>query len=281
MYTSRDRLKKTFKGIIFYIGVISITIVIIFPLAWMFLTSIKPLDKIFVYPPIFLGFNPQFSNYAFVWNKLNFSRLFLNSTIVALSTTVISVSIASLAGYSLARLRFPGREALGLLILVTYMFPGVLLLIPIFVLMARLHLIDTYFSLIIATTTFSLPFCTWMLRGYFATLPPDIEDAARIDGCSRLGALVRVVAPISAPGVAATSIFSFMAGWSNYLFALTLITSEGKKTLPPAIGTFITQEGIQWHLLMAGGMIATIPIILFFIVVQRYFIQGLTLGAVK
>jgi ABC-type glycerol-3-phosphate transport system permease component len=173
--------------------------------------------------------------------------------------------VATLAGYSLARLRYRGKELIGAAILATYMFPGVLLLIPIFVLMAKAGLVNTYTGLIISSITFSLPFCIWMLRAYFMTLPEDLEDAARIDGCTRLGALWRIVFPLSAPGIAATSVFAFMNAWGNYMFALLLLSTESKKTLPPAIGTFITRETISWHLLMAGGMISTIPVLIFFL----------------
>ncbi len=266
--------------IFFYAIVIIITILLAFPLYWMFLTSLKPLDKIFVYPPTFIT-KPDPENYITVWNKMGFSRLFYNTAKVALLTTILSVSVASLAGYAIARFRFKGRDIIGLLILGTYMFPGVLLLIPIYVFMARINLVNTHTSLIIAVTTFSLPFCIWMLRAYFTTLPTDLEDAARIDGCSRLGALIRIVLPLSAPGIAATAVFAFIAAWNNYLFALTFITSEGRKTLPPAISTFITREGIHWNLLMAGGMVATVPVIIFFLILQRYLVKGLTLGAIK
>jgi multiple sugar transport system permease protein len=280
MIKNRKALQRVLR-LLLYVLILVITVAVVFPLVWMFLTSLKTRDQIFVYPPKFLDFKPTFSNYTQVWVELGFSRLFFNTTYVAIWTTVISIAVATLAGYSLARLRYRGKELIGAAILATYMFPGVLLLIPIFVLMAKAGLVNTYTGLIISSITFSLPFCIWMLRAYFMTLPEDLEDAARIDGCTRLGALWRIVFPLSAPGIAATSVFAFMNAWGNYMFALLLLSTESKKTLPPAIGTFITRETISWHLLMAGGMISTIPVLIFFLLVQKYLVQGLTLGAGK
>jgi multiple sugar transport system permease protein len=280
MIKNRRMLRRLLKAL-FYLAILLITVAVVFPLVWMLLTSLKSRDQIFVYPPKFLGFTPTLKNYKEVWVELGFSRLFFNTTYVAVWTTVISIAVGTLAGYSLARLRYPGKEAISAAILATYMFPGVLLLIPIFVMMAKMRLVNTYTGLIIASITFSLPFCIWMLRAYFMTLPQDLEDAARIDGCTRLGALWRIVFPLSAPGIAATSVFAFMGAWGNYMFALLLLSTESKKTLPPAIGTFITRETISWHLLMAGGMISTIPVLIFFLLVQKYLVQGLTLGAGK
>ncbi len=279
--SKKNNYSEVGRKIIFYAVIVVVSCFILFPIFWMIMTSIKPPTKIFTYPPIFFSFTPQLSNFSKAWTEMGLSRLFFNTMKVSLSTAFLTIAISSPAAYSLARLRYPGRETLAHIILLSYMFPGVLVLIPIFLIIARLHLVDTHLALVIGCTTFSIPFCTWLLRAYFVTLPPDLEDAARVDGCSHFGALVRVVLPLSAPGIAAAAAFAFMSAWGDYLFALTFISSEMKKTLPPALSTFITRESINWGLLSAGGVITTIPVIVFFLLLQKYLVGGLTMGGVK
>jgi ABC-type glycerol-3-phosphate transport system permease component len=247
----------------------------------MTVTSFKQYSEIFITPPTLWPVNFTLEGYRKVWNSLNFDRLFYNTFIASSGTTFLSMPIAILAGYSLARLRFKGKEILGMLILATYMFPGVLLIIPLFVFMSNLGLINTLTSLIIACTTFTLPFCIWMLRAYFSSIPPDLEDAARIDGCSRIRAILQIVLPLSLPGIVATSVFAFMNAWGNYMFALLFLTSKDKMTLPPALSTFITREAIYWNEITVGGVIATLPVVIFFLIVQKYIVYGLTAGGVK
>ncbi|MEM3515679.1 MAG: carbohydrate ABC transporter permease [Saccharolobus sp.] len=258
-----------------------ITVIILFPIYWMMITSFKQYSEVFTVPPSFWPRNFTLEGYKKVWSSLNFNRLFYNTFVASISTTALSMPIAILAGYSLSRLKFKGRELLGMIILGTYMFPGVLLIIPLFVFMSNLNLINNLSSLVIASTTFTLPFCIWMLRAYFSTIPSDLEDAARIDGCSRIKAIIYVILPLSLPGIAATSIFAFMNAWGNYMFALLFLTSQDKMTLPPALSTFITREAIYWNEITVGGVIATIPVIMFFLLVQKYIVQGLTAGGVK
>jgi len=269
------------KIIISYILEIIITIAIIFPIYWMVVTSFKQSSEIFIIPPTFWPRSFTLNGYKKVWTSLNFSRLFYNTFVASLGTIILSIPVAILAGYSLARLRFRGRELLGMIILGTYMFPGVLLIIPLFVFMTKVNLINTLASLIIACTTFSLPFCIWMLRAYFSTIPSDLEDAARIDGCSRIGAILHIILPLSSPGIVATSIFAFMDTWGNYMFSLLFLTSPDKMTLPPALSTFMTREAIYWNEITVGGVIATLPVLVFFLLVQKYITQGLVAGGVK
>jgi len=269
------------KIIISYILEIIITIAIIFPIYWMVVTSFKQSSEIFIIPPTFWPRSFTLNGYKKVWTSLNFSRLFYNTFVASLGTIILSIPVAILAGYSLARLRFRGRELLGMIILGTYMFPGVLLIIPLFVFMTKVNLINTLASLIIVCTTFSLPFCIWMLRAYFSTIPSDLEDAARIDGCSRIGAILHIILPLSSPGIVATSIFAFMDTWGNYMFSLLFLTSPDKMTLPPALSTFMTREAIYWNEITVGGVIATLPVLVFFLLVQKYITQGLVAGGVK
>ena len=175
-------------------------------------------------------------------------------------STLVSVVLACLAGYGFSRFRFRGSRFLQFLFLVTQMVPAILLLLPYFILMKQLSLLNTYTSLILAYTSFSLPFCTWMLKGFFDSIPTELDDAAMIDGCSRIHVLVRVVMPLALPGVAATAVFSFLVAWNHYLFAMGLATDPNMYTLPVGISSTMGEFRIQWNELMAGAVIASFPL---------------------
>jgi ABC-type glycerol-3-phosphate transport system permease component len=255
--------------------------IILFPLLWILSTSLKGEAEVYRWPPTLIPDSPNFDAYSRIWAIKNFSRFFWNSTVVSSSSTLLSVVLACLAGYGFSRFQFRGSNFLQFLFLVTQMVPAILLLLPYFILMKQLSLLNTYTSLVLAYTSFALPFCTWMLKGFFDAIPAELDDAAMIDGCSRIQVLVRVVMPLALPGVAATAVFSFLVAWNHYLFAMGLATDPVMYTLPVGISSMIGEFRIQWNELMAGAVIASFPAILVYSYLERYFVQGLTAGAVK
>jgi multiple sugar transport system permease protein len=207
--------------------------------------------------------------------------MFFNSTVVTALTVMVCLVTGVSGAYSLSRYRFRGRGQILLFYLVVRMFPAVLLLLPIFIALRVLGLFDTHLGLALAYTAFLLPVCIWMLKGFFDSIPPELEDAARIDGCTRAGAIVRVVLPLARPGVAATAVLVAISAWNEFLFALMLTTSQGVRTWPVGLQLMVGEYQLPWGLLTAGGIISIAPILVFFALVQRSLVRGLTLGAVK
>ena len=274
-------LRKVSRRALIY-GVILLALVLaLFPFFWMLSSSFKPNSELFARNQTFFPVAWTLENYIKVWRETDFPRFFLNSFIVATITTVGSVFISLYAAYALARIRFPGRYLFGLLLLITQMFPPTLLVIPLFVIIQRLGLFNTHFALIIAYLAFSLPFTIWMLRGFFEAIPEQLEDAATIDGTSQLGAFHRIILPLSGPGIAAVSMYAFIRAWNEFLFALVFLQSSRLFTLPLGIASFMEEFSFRWDLLMAGAGIISLPILFFFLLMQRFIIEGLVAGAVK
>ncbi len=253
----------------------------LFPLAWMIATSLKVFEETYVTPPTWWPAHPTLQAYGTIWSIQSFSTYFVNSSIVAGITTVVSLVLASLAGYGFSRFRFPGAGSLMGFILATQMFPGVLLVIPYFLMSSKAGFFNSYQVLIIAYTSFALPFCVWMLKGFFDRVPRELDEAALIDGAGRFGAFFRVALPLAMPGIVATAIFSFLVAWNEFLFAVALTSSPQMYLLTVGIASNIGQFRIQWNDLMAGAVVATVPIILLYAVLERYLVEGLTAGAVK
>ena len=207
----------------------------------------------------------------------------MNSLLVAVGSTVCALFIGTLAAYSLARFRLPAKldHKLALWILSTRMFPAIVTVVPLFLIMRDLRLVNTRLSLVIVYTAFNLPFVVWMMRGFFAEIPRDLEEAAMVDGDSRLGALRRVVLPLVTPGLAATAVFCLIVSWNEFLFGLVLTQTDDAITLPVGIAGRVTQYGIKWGAMSAAAVVALVPILAFAISVQKYLVRGLSLGAVK
>ena len=257
------------------------------PFAWMVLSSFIYESRLLVDP---FALPPSFTldNYVRLFTSpnagvgsANFIRAIANSLAVCTITMIVSVFAGTLGGYSCARLRFPGQNFLILLLLAIQFVPTVTLIIPMFVIGRAVHLLDTWWILILAYTSVILPYMLWILRGYFASIPRSLENAARVDGCSRLGAFVRIVLPLAAPGVAATAIFAFLTAWDEFFFALIFTNSYAAKTLPVALSEFTTRHTSDFGLLMAGGVVANILPVLMALGLQRYIVRGLTAGSVK
>jgi multiple sugar transport system permease protein len=265
-----------------YVMVIVLALIIITPFLWMFLGSFKTNFELMRRQGQTLWIDhPTLSNYFRLFREYDFARYFFNSAFVSSVTAIISTSLSAFAGYSLARFSFPGKSFLSFLILLTQMIPVIAVIIPLFLWFQSLHLLNTYWALIIAYNAFAIPFCTWLLRGFFMDIPAELEEAALIDGASEVGAFLRVVLPISLPGLLATLIFSFILSWQEFLFAVTFTNSSELRTLTVGIAAMRGKDIVDWGLLNAGVVVTTIPLAILFAFIQRFLVKGLTAGAVK
>jgi multiple sugar transport system permease protein len=277
-----SRLRYSRQQAITYILLAVLVILVVGPFLWMLVGSFRPTYEQMQRQGTSLWIeHPTTENYSRLFAEYDFARYFLNSTIVATVTAIFATSVSAFAGYSLARFRFPGRGLVGFLILTTQMLPSVAIIIPLFLWFKQFALIDTYWALLIAYNAFAIPFCTWMLRGFFAGIPPVLEEAAQVDGASQLHAFLRIVLPLSAPGLLATAIFSFILAWQEFLFAVTFTSRAELRTLTVGIASMRGKDVIDWGLLNAGVVVTTIPLAILFVLVQRYLVQGLTAGAIK
>jgi multiple sugar transport system permease protein len=260
--------------------VLLIVIFTLAPFAWMILTSLTPSDRLAASGVSLSPSGWGLDNYVRLFEQTSFLGNMGHSLIIAIGTVVVGLGVSVTAAYAFSRFRFAGRKAIMLQFLLVNMFPVVLLILPLFVLMRRLGLLDTHFSLILANATVAIPFAVWMLTSYMGAIPRSLDEAAMIDGCSRLTALRRVVLPLAMPGIISTGIYIFITAWNEYLYALTL-GGKNVRTVTVAIQTLIGEYQIEWGLLAAGGVIGALPATLLFLLVQRRLIGGLTQGAVK
>lgn len=274
--------------VLIYTLVVLIFLFTIVPFCWLIISSISIKTELLSVPPHWIPKNPTLRSYKEILfggtRTTRAARYFKqavgNSIIVAGSATVLCLVIGSIASYSFTRLRFRGRHSLLLMILATQMIPAVAIIIPIYVVMMTLRLLDTHLGLFITYSSFVLPLMIWIMMGYFQTIPIDIEDAARIDGCSRLGTLVRIVLPLAAPGLAATGIFAFIVAWNEFFLAL-ILTEAAAKTLPVLVSEFSTKFGADYVMMSTGGVLASLPPVILALTFQKYIIKGLTGGAIK
>ncbi|HDN85539.1 MAG TPA: carbohydrate ABC transporter permease, partial [Candidatus Aerophobetes bacterium] len=259
----------------------------LFPFYWMILTSFKPRTELFTLPPDWIPKTPTLKNYYDVLfsvkaERLNFITYFKNSVIVCTTVVALTLILAVPAGYSFSRFRFGGRRAVLNLVLISQMLPIVMLLIPFYIAFRKLGLLNTYICVILPYLVFTLPFSMWMLKGYFDTIPTELEDAAMVDGCTKLGAMGKVILPNILPGIIATSIVAFMMAWDEYIIALTLLARDEMRTLPPGIVlSFVGEFEIRWGPMMAASVIISLPVMLIFAFLHKHLIAGLTAGAVK
>jgi multiple sugar transport system permease protein len=268
------------QGLRYAVVVVVLGIVIV-PFLWVFLASFRPNSELIQQG---IGINLDtltLDNYRNLQQAAKYFTYLTNSTIVAVTSMVVSITLALLAAYSVYRTRYPGRRPLYLALILTYVFPGVVLLIPLYQLMGKVGLINSLLSLVIVNVTFTAPFSVWLMRGFFGAIPAGIEEAAAIDGAGRMRILFSIVLPLTAPGIAAAAIFSFVWSWTEYMFASAFIVDEGKKTLPVGLGAFIQQYNIDWGILTAAAVATAIPVIVIFAFIGRYFVEGLTAGAEK
>ena len=251
------------------------------PFYWMIATSLKKDKEIYGYEATLIPRRPTLDAYRRLFAQTPFVKYMRNSTIIAVSTTLASLVLGCLGAYALARLRFPGRAIIARGLIFTYLVPTALLFIPLFTVLSRLSLIDTREGLILAYLGFTVPFSTWLLLGYFRSVPLELEEAALVDGCSRLSALVRIILPMSLPALAVVAFFSFTLAWSEFLYANVFVNSTDARTITTGLTLFIVEDVFFWGPMMGASCLATLPPIVVYLVFQRWVVKGLTLGAVK
>jgi multiple sugar transport system permease protein len=267
---------------LFFLIALILVIILLFPLFWMVRISISPRAELFLVPPKWLpgSINPQ--GYRSILAEGNFLRYYLNSMIVALATVCICLFAGILAAYSFSRFEYPLRKSLMVVTLSAQMFPWALLIISLYIFFLKLRLLNTYWALILAHTTFALPLTLWIIKSYFDTIPRELEESAYMDGCMRTRALLKIIVPLSSPGILAAAIYIFIFSWNDFLFGLTLTSSDNMRILAPGIAlAFIGEYEYRWIEMMASSIAVMLPIVIAFLFLQRYFIEGLTAGALK
>lgn len=272
---------RRFYDVVASVVVLIVVFFAIAPIVWTVLTSVKTEKEIVSVNFTYLPHAVTFDNYITLWRRSGYPHLLLNSAIVMVITVAMSLTIGTVAAYSISRYRFRGRNGLMVFYLIIRMFPFTLLLIPLFIILRNLGLFDTHLGLALTYTTFLMPLCVWMLKGFFDGIPPDLEEASRVDGSTRLGALVRIVLPLARPGIAATTVFIAIGSWNEYVWALLLTTANGARTWPVGLQLMVGEFQMPWGVLSASGIISIIPVIIGFAIVQRALVSGLMAGGVK
>jgi multiple sugar transport system permease protein len=267
--------------ILLWLFVLSALVVVLFPFYWMINTSLKPTSEVFRSPPTFYSPNWSFDAYVAMWNSRPIWRYFINSLIVSVGATLLSVVLSAFAAYGFTRFHMRFETPLIILLLFTQMLPGTLLIIPYFQLMANLGLINNYLALILAYTSFALPFSAWMLIGFFRSIPRELDEAGLIDGCSRIQTFWKVVLPLSLPGLVAVALFTFLLAWNAYVWALVLTTDPNMFVLPVGIANMRGEYQVQWNQMMAASVLAILPVVVLYLFLERYLVAGITAGAVK
>lgn len=264
-----------------YLPLLLIVIFLIFPFYWTFITSIKSAEELSSANITYVPMKPTLISYIKLFaTTFNFANAMKNSFIVALFTTIVTLVTSTLAAYAFSRYRFVGRKPLMCLFLSNNMFPTVLILIPLYSIMRKLGILYTPWALVLAYTTFTIPFSVWLLQGFINDLPMSLEEAALVDGCNRFTAFVKIILPILTPCLVATGVYIFMQSWNEYTFA-SLFTNNQSRTIPVALNSLIGQLGVEWDLLTAGGIVTIVPICIMFFFAQKRLVAGLTAGSVK
>ena len=260
---------------------ILLAVLVLFPFYWMTITSFKSEDQMRSLVSMFWPKPFAVENYEQLLAKTEFTSWYKNSVFVAISSTLLATGVGTIGAYALARLRFLGRGFMASATLITYLVPPSILFIPLYAQMRNLGLANSLSGLIAAYPSFTVPFVTWLLMGYFESIPEELEEAAMIDGATRFGAFYRIVLPLSAPGVLAAGLYAFTQAWNEFLYALVFITDGRLRTLPVGLASFITGDVYGWGYLMSGAVLTTLPVIAAYIYLQRYMVEGLTAGGVK
>lgn len=281
-----DRRPGRLAQILVYVALVVICVVVLYPVLLVCKKAFEP-GRHFALSPSPIPETLTLSHFSDLFTargghgELLFLRHTLNSVVVALATTVVGVCISCTAAYALSRFRFPGRQAGLTSFLVVQMFPATLLLLPLYVILDKLGLLNSLVGLVLVYSTTAIPFCVWTLKGYFDTLPRELEEAARIDGASQWMIFRKIILPLTRPGIAVTALFSFMTAWNEFIMASTFMTDESKYTLPVLIQSSVGQFSADWGLFAAGAIVTSVPVMVAFYVLQKYLVGGLTAGAVK
>lgn len=278
-YASKP-IKEAVARVCLYAAVLAICIYSFFPIYWMILSSLRPPQKLFLDTSL-LFWPPDLSSYKSLLQLTNYPVNFFNSVLMAISTIVVATMLSSFIAYGATRLRFRGKTTLVASMLFAYMFPPLMLVIPMSALFRMVGLSDSLWGLLVAHLAISLPLAVWLLWGFFKSMPFDLEEAAMVDGCSQFSAFIKVVLPLSAPGLITVGIFSFLLSWADYVFALILIMSDDRKTLPVALASMLGAQDLRWGEILAGATLIALPLFVIFTFCYRYFVAGLTAGALK
>ena len=275
------RRKKIMAGVAMYALLALLASLVLIPVLWMVSTAFKSYGETIAKPPRWIPQQISFEAFGRLWSEYPFGTYFKNSFVIVLFSMAVSVFASCLAGYGLTRFRFRGRNSLMTFILVTQMFPSVMLLVPFYSIIGKMHLLDTHLGLILVYISFTVPFRTWTMLGFFRALPLDLDEAARIDGCNSWQCFGRIILPLTLPGIASTSIYAFITSWNEYMFAFILTSRPEMKTLSVGIAEMNGFQQVRWNDMMAASLMASLPLILLFVCLQKYFVSGLTSGAVK
>ncbi|VTU13265.1 Inner membrane ABC transporter permease protein YcjP [Variovorax sp. SRS16] len=275
------RRHRRIRAGVVYLAALLLLLSVGFPLIWMLLSSLKPSAQLFTSPPKFWSGSLTLEWYRSVAFSSGAPRLFLNSFLVAIWTTVICLTGGCFAAYSVTRFDFPGKQTFMIGALVSYVFPAIVLFVPIFFILNAIGLVDTLAGIVLAHTVLTFPLAVWMLRSFFLGIPKEIDEAAWVDGASYLRTFILVILPLTLPGIFSVGIFVFALSWNEYLFASILATSGINKTIPVGIAEYITSFDIRWGEIMALGTLTTIPVVVLFLGAQKYFLRGVLAGAVK
>jgi multiple sugar transport system permease protein len=273
---------KLIRSSVYWIILSPLVVVILFPFAVMFVTAVRPRDELFVFPPTWWFSEFRWGNFAEMWVKTNFGQALLNSIYVSVMSTLLALALSIPAAYALSRYRFPGKGAYRTFLLMTQMMSPIVLVLGLFRLMVALGMVNNLNSLVLTYAAFNMAFTIWMLQSYFNTIPRDLEEAAWIDGATHFSSLIRIFLPLAVPAMAVTGIFSFINAWNEFVLALTMIRSSDDFTLPVQIYSQVAgRYQVEWHHVMAGTVLATVPVAIVFSWLQKYLIRGMALGAVK
>jgi ABC-type glycerol-3-phosphate transport system permease component len=272
-------------SLILLVVLIVILLIDLFPFYWVFISSLQPNIDILTGKTKLFPKKVTLKNYADLLLETAgvtaFRHYILNSLKVSFVVALFSTVISILGAYGLSRYQFYGREFIGRMLLFIYIFPTILIIIPVYEIMSKLHLVDTHLSLILIHTTIAAPFCTWLLRSFFDSVPYELEEAAAIDGCGKFQAFFRITLPLSAPGIFTAGIYAMITSWGEYIFVLIMINSGTKKTVPLALAAYMSHVDIQWGRLLAGSALNVIPILMIFLPLTKYFLKGFLEGALK
>jgi len=273
--TTRVRIAASYAVLVLF------ALIALFPIVQIFTISLRPADRLLSTSLEIIPRNGSFQNYVALFTERPFFLWLVNSTLVALVVTVTGVVLASTCGYAFSRFHFIGKKIGLLSLLVTQMFPATMLLLPMYIMLVKLHLINTYLGIIVMYSATALPFCIWQMKGYYDTIPMSLEEAATIDGCTTFQAFYRIILPLAAPALVITALFSFMASWTEYVVAAQILQDTDMWTLPLGLKSFESNMGSEWGLYGAASMIVTIPVVVLFLSLSRWLVSGLTLGSVK
>lgn len=278
---NKYRIRHIFVVLITYLILTLIVVFVLFPLAWVVSTSFKPTNEVMTIPPQWIPENPTLDNYINVLTNSSIPRYFINSVFVSSLVALITIILGGLTGYGLSRRKTKGTRAISTFILASQMLPATVILVPVYLFISKIRLYDTIFGLAFAHLILTLPLVTWMCKGYIDTIPIDLEEAAQIEGCTKLQALIKVIFPIAAPGIAASGMFAFIQSWNEFTIASILTESTKSRTLPVGLTEFALLFKVDWGSTMAASVIISIPVIAIFLFMQKYLVKGLGQGAIK